>query len=181
MKEYKNFDNLFNYDPEMIKIKSRSAYLDAAERYWKEYGPSFEAYALEVIKSDTPMEDELSEFSHYIAGLAQEHLPKKGFKSTKRKQIMDDSLFMVTFVLSSLISYNDEKKGVSISALPDNTDFKKINGCFKQLASALALTWGEVFKVEPLGIAATLKIADAYGDTIIDRELTRARNFFSKD
>lgn len=159
--------DLFEYDPEVLKTTSKKEYLDMAAGFWDTYGPAFEAFAEHI--------NVTSELSSYILDLAEAHLPKTILKSKRSMQNMDDALFMVTFVLPALVSYNDKNIGVSLSTLPEEADKQKISECLKELALALSTSWGERFKVKPLGIATTLEIANAYEEHVLKKTFARFR------
>jgi len=180
MDNYKDFDELFEYDHSVLKTTNKKEYLDMAYTFWTEYGPTFESFAMEAISSDKPLSDAINDLVAYILDLAEAHLPKTAIKSKRHMQNMDDALFMVTFVFPSLVSYNDIDLGVNQAALPENVDITQVKKCFRDLAFALASSWGARFKVEALGVATTLEIANAYGDYILKKDFTRIRNFFRK-
>lgn len=180
MELFEDLNDLFEYDPAVLKTTSKKEYLDMAVMFWDTYGPAFEDFAVKATSSDTPFAEHVSELTSYILDLAKAHLPNTFFKSKKTMQNMDDALFIVTFVLPALVSYDDNNIGVSLSFLPEDTDKKKISECLKELASALASSWGEKFKVKPLGIATTLEIANAYEEHILKKSFAHFGSRFKK-
>ncbi len=172
---YIDLDSLFEYDPDVLKTTSKKEYLDTAASFWESYSYSFESFGKTAIASEKPLEEEIADMVSHILKLAENHLPKSFFKSKRTLQNMDDALFMVTFVLPALVSYNDPAIGVSLSSLPEDSDTEKISECFKQLASALSTSWAETFKVKPLGIATTLEIANAYEEHVLRKSLANIR------
>lgn len=181
MDNFKDFDELFIYDPAVIKTTKKKEYLDMMFSFWEQYGVAFESFAVRAVSSDATYKNEISNLTAYILDLAEAHLPKTIIKSKRKMQNTDDALFMVTFVFPSLVSYNNEKIGINPSTLDEGVDVKKISECFRDLAYALAASWGARFKVDPLGVATTLEIANAYDDYFLKKDFTRVRNFFSKN
>lgn len=171
MENFDKLNDLFEYDPKVLKTTTKKEYLDRAVTFWDTYGPVFENFAATATSSDNPSAKSVSDLVSYILDLAAAHLPNTIFKSKKNMQNMDDALFIVTFVLPALVSYDDNDIGVSLSFLPEDTDKKKISECLKELASALASSWGERFQVTPLGIATTLELANGYEEHFLKRGL----------
>ncbi len=172
---YKDLEPLFQYDPLVLKTTSKKEYLDIAAAFWQSYSQAFEAFGESALASGQPLEEAIAAMTSFILELAKAHLPKSFFKGKKTMQNMDDALFMVTYVLPALNSYNNPVIGVSPSNLTEGSDAEKISECFKQLASSLSTGWAETFKGKPLGIATTLEIANAYGEHILRKSFAQIR------